>query len=56
MQWAAFGNELAERTRDREHGLTVSNQQLANLWVSHNDARNYIVLGDPAVQAWVSPQ
>ena len=33
-----------------ERNGKLSNAELANRYVARNDARNYIVLGDPAVR------
>jgi hypothetical protein len=46
---AALSSRLA-LTLDRVRlGVPVDPAHLADLWVNHNDARNFVVLGDPAV-------
>jgi len=52
MRWAVLSAELVESQNLRESfgDQMVSNAQLANRWVARNDARNYIILGDPAVR------
>jgi hypothetical protein len=50
MRWAALSTELAERQNDREHGEEVGIPELTSLWVARDDARNYIIFGDPAVR------
>jgi hypothetical protein len=51
LRWAVLSSELADtlRSRDFDSGR-VSDAILANRWVARNDARNYIVFGDPAVR------
>ncbi|MCK5726277.1 MAG: hypothetical protein KAH22_05590 [Thiotrichaceae bacterium] len=34
----------------REDGFPISDSEVSNTYISRNDARNYIVLGDPAVR------
>ena len=52
MRWAVLSAELDESQNPREAFDTqlVSNAALANRFIARNDARNYIVIGDPAVQ------
>jgi hypothetical protein len=47
---AALSTELTEVLRDLEHGKQILDQDIVNLWIARNDARNYVVLGDPAVR------
>jgi len=46
VRWAALATEV---DRLRGNG-SVSDQTLANTLIARDDARNYIVLGDPAVR------
>ena len=52
MRWAVLGAELQESLNQREafDQQLVSNATLAHRYIARNDARNYIVIGDPAVQ------
>ena len=50
LRWAAIATELSDMQADLARGLEVSLRRLGNLWVSRDDARNFIVLGDPAVR------
>lgn len=50
VRWAALSTELAEAIQERRYGVSVENSELANRWVSRDDARNYIIVGDPAVR------
>ena len=48
IRWAALTTEISDRLKV---GTTPQAQtELANLWVARDDARNYIVFGDPAVR------
>jgi hypothetical protein len=50
MRWAAMSTELSEMHADLLHGVDVPMRRLGNLWIARDDARNFIVLGDPAVR------
>ena len=50
IQYATMATSLAKRLEDQLYGQEISDRELAALWTSHNDARSYIVLGDPAVR------
>ncbi len=50
LRWAAISAELVESQADIAHGIEVPSSKLGNLWVARDDARNYMVLGDPAVR------
>ncbi|MBA2355475.1 MAG: hypothetical protein H0V80_12500 [Acidobacteria bacterium] len=52
MRWAVLSAELQESQNLRESisAQLVSNAQLANRYVARNDARNYVILGDPATR------
>jgi hypothetical protein len=45
---AVFGERWAEIATDRDEAATDSER--AWLWLAHNDARGYVLLGDPAVR------
>jgi hypothetical protein len=47
---AALSAELVETQNEISFGKKVSDADLVALWTARNDARNYIVLGDPAVR------
>lgn len=47
MQWGILGNQISRQMRDS----TIESTEAAhNLWVEHDDARNYVLYGDPAVR------
>ena len=49
-RWAALSAELSERHLQLLNGIDVSLTTLGRLWVARDDARNFLVLGDPAVR------
>jgi hypothetical protein len=51
LRWAVLSAELSDAMREKTlFPEQVSDLILANRWVARNDARNYIILGDPAVK------
>jgi hypothetical protein len=56
-RYAALTTELSAAIERREtFGMPVSDYDLAEMWTASNDARGYIVLGDPAVRLNVSKE
>ena len=51
LRWAVLSAELADTQRERQMlPGQVTDAVLANRWVARDDARNYLILGDPAVR------
>jgi hypothetical protein len=50
LRWAALSTTLAEMQLDLHRGVDVPLGTLGRLWVARDDARNFMVLGDPAVR------
>ena len=51
LRWAVLSAELSDAMREKTmFPEQVSDLILANRWVARNDARNYLILGDPAVR------
>ena len=48
VRWAALSTELADAMKERDFDPGL--KKLANRWVARDDARNYVILGDPAVR------
>ena len=49
MKWSVLCAPLADALRNFE-AKKLTGKELARLWIARDDARNYIVLGDPAVR------
>ncbi len=49
-RWAALSVQLSEAQLDLQHGADVSLKALGRMWVARDDARNFMILGDPAVR------
>ena len=50
QRYAALSTELSEELQELRFGKTPDDDLLAGLWISHNDARSTIIVGDPAVR------
>jgi hypothetical protein len=49
-RYAEISTDLSSRIEDARFGMKPNDMEMANLWTANNDARNYVVLGDPAVR------
>jgi hypothetical protein len=49
-RWAALSVQLAETQRDLQFGADISLKTLGRMWVARDDARNFMIFGDPAVR------
>jgi hypothetical protein len=50
IRWAALSTDLAETLAEARLGRKIEARSLANQWVARDDARNYVLFGDPAVR------
>lgn len=50
-RYGELSSGLLEKLQEVKYGnATISELEIANDWTANNDARNYVVLGDPAVR------
>jgi hypothetical protein len=49
IRWAALSAPIAEALRDFKNG-DITGTELASQWIARDDARNYTIIGDPAVR------
>lgn len=50
QRYAELASDLAEEVEALEFGKKLDEKALANLWTATHDARNYTIVGDPAVR------
>jgi hypothetical protein len=49
-RYAALTTDLEALKEDVQYGGTPDSLEVSGLWTARNDARNYVILGDPAVR------
>jgi hypothetical protein len=50
MRWAALSADLSDVLDKIRLGLDIDPKRLANQWIARDDARNYVLFGDPAAR------
>ena len=55
QRYAELASDLAAEVESLEFGKKLDETVIADLWTASHDARNYTIVGDPAVRVAVSP-
>jgi hypothetical protein len=49
-RYAEISSDLSSQLEEMEFGAEIPPAKIANLWTANNDARSYVIIGDPAAR------
>ena len=56
QRYSEAATDLALALQELGYGEAINKDDIADLWTTNNDARNYAVVGDPAVRVIVKQE